>query len=151
MSARLARVAILALLTAVCGCHEPRTFTVEMHAYNNVPPLAGNAAGTASFTVDGATVTYSLSVTSMSSFVEASHIHSGRADENGPVRVALFVGPTTEIPEGLLISGSFTSADVKGITFRELLSQMRTGVAYVNVHTQLNPPGESRGQVREQL
>jgi hypothetical protein len=37
---------------------------------------------------------------------------------------------------------------VNGISYDELLNAMRTGNAYVNVHTAQFPSGEMRGQIR---
>jgi hypothetical protein len=50
--------------------------------------------------------------------------------------------------DGILISGSFQASQVTGVTYEELLNQMRAGTAYANVHTTQFPGGEIRGQVR---
>ena len=80
--------------------------------------------------------------------VVAAHVHSGAAGANGPVRVDFFLGPATGAVNGRLVEGSFTAADVRGVTFETLLEQMRTGAAYVNVHTTRYPGGEVRGQTQ---
>ena len=49
---------------------------------------------------------------------------------------------------GRLVEGSFTAADVTGISFEELLAEMQAGTAYVNVHTTQFPGGEMRGQTQ---
>lgn len=115
---------------------------------NEVPARASNASGSATFTLDGTTVTFSLSVRALNG-ITASHIHSGAAGVNGTIRVTLFSGATTNIADGVLASGTFTAADVTGITFDELLNEMRSGNAYVNVHTTAYPTGEIRAQVVE--
>jgi hypothetical protein len=48
----------------------------------------------------------------------------------------------------VLIQGSFTAADVTGITYDQLLTEMRNGNAYANVHTTAFGGGEIRGQIR---
>src|SRR6266851_670191 len=48
--------------------------------------------------------------------------------------------PITTAAQGLLIEDTATVAD-------SILTFMRGGAAYVNVHTKLNPGGEIRGQL----
>ena len=97
--------------------------------------------------------------------VTQAHIHCGLPDQNGPIIVWLYPSapPATLIPgtsNGVLNSGTATSADVfprasstacpGGVAdFADVIEKLRTGGAYVNVHTVLFPPGEIRGQVRE--
>ena len=112
---------------------------------NEVPARATAASGSAGFTLDGDRVFYSIEVSQLNATTMA-HIHSGAAGVNGPIRVFLY-GPTPATDfNGRLVEGSFTAADVTGVTFDTLLEQMRTGQAYVNVHTSLYPGGEIRGQ-----
>jgi hypothetical protein len=47
----------------------------------------------------------------------------------------------------ILAEGTFTAADVSGISYADLLAAIRAGNAYVNVHTTLFPGGEIRGQL----
>jgi hypothetical protein len=42
------------------------------------------------------------------------------------------------------------SSAVTGVSYEELLNAMRSGNAYVNVHTTTYPGGEIRGIVRSQ-
>jgi hypothetical protein len=60
-------------------------------------------------------------------------------------RVTLFQGSMQSV-NGRLVEGSFTAADVTGVSYETLVEQMRTGAAYVNVHTTQFPGGEIRGQ-----
>ena len=82
----------------------------------------------------------------------AAHIHAGGADVAGPVIVVLFAGPTTgnaftgELNRGDITRSSTFSAP---FTFDSLLTRMRNGTAYVNVHTTANPGGEIRGQIQK--
>ena len=76
---------------------------------------------------------------------------------NGPVVVFLFgfvAGGVTE--NGVLAEGDITAANLIarpaigfGATMPELVAAMRTGGAYVNVHTVALPAGEIRDQVKE--
>jgi hypothetical protein len=72
---------------------------------------------------------------------------------NGPIVVFLFSSATpTGTVNGLLSQGTFTAADFKGPLaghpLAELLTDIRSGDAYVNVHTLPNHPG---GEIRGQL
>jgi CHRD domain len=127
----------------------------DLSGQNEVPARATDASGTAGFTIDGDTVHYSVVVQNFTGITQG-HIHSGAADVNGPVRVFLFdtrSGGTTFNPtgvvNGVLAEGSFTAADLQpGISYDELINEMRAGTAYANFHTTLYPGGEIRGQTR---
>jgi hypothetical protein len=78
---------------------------------------------------------------------------------NAPVRANLFI-PTATVTStlnGLVATGTFGPPNVAGITYDSLLVLIRTGNAYVNVHTNDGvapantgpgdfPGGEIRGQ-----
>jgi CHRD domain-containing protein len=119
----------------------------DLSPANEVPARPTAASGTAGIACDGTTVTYSVELHGITS-VLFGHIHSGAAGVNGPVRVFLFPGPTTGAVDGVLVQGSFTAADMRGITFEALIAEMRAGNAYVNFHTTQFPAGEVRGQTR---
>jgi CHRD domain len=65
----------------------------------------------------------------------AAHIHKGKPGTAGPVLVPL-CGPCK--------SGQTGTASISAAT----LASIRTGAAYVNVHTAKNPGGEVRGQIK---
>ena len=133
-------------LTACNDATEGQTlFRATLAGSNEVPARSTAATGSAGFTLDGDTVFFAIEVRQIEG-VTASHIHSGAAGVNGPVRVDLFLGPVTDTVDGQLVEGRFSAADVRGVTFDVLLEQMRTGAAYVNVHTTRFPGGEARGQ-----
>ena len=122
-----------------------------------VPPNDSRGRGTATFKLsdDGTSMTYRLIVANIEN-VTQSHIHIAPKGVNGPVVVFLFglvPGGVTE--NGLLAEGTITQANLiarPAIGFRatmaELIAAMRSGNAYVNVHTVAIPAGEIRGQVR---
>jgi hypothetical protein len=149
--ALIAPLCALALLATGCGGDDDQTtFNAAPLAGNNELPAHTTAAsGTASFTAEDATVTYSLDLRSISG-VTMAHIHSGAPGSNGPVRVKLYAGPETGAVSGRLAEGTFTASDVSGITLNQLLHEMSNGTAYVNVHTTAFPDGEVRAQVRRE-
>ena len=123
------------------------------------------AHGRANFHVsdDGTSVDYMLVVNEITN-VRQSHIHIGQPGTNGPIVVFLY-GPVAAGGgpiDGLIARGTFTAANLigplAGHDFAELLEAMRTGNAYVNVHTDDGiapantgpgdfPGGEIRGQL----
>jgi hypothetical protein len=153
---------VLALGVAVAaggvGCDQPAEdagiFVADLTGAGEVPPRSTGAVGKAGFYVDGNTVDYTIEVHGITS-ITGAHIHSGAAGSNGSIRIALYPGPGTNFAptatgavDGVLISGSFDASQVTGISYDELLDQMRAGTAYTNVHTTQYPGGEIRGQVR---
>jgi hypothetical protein len=137
---------------------ESHHFVAPLSGAEEVPPVDTRARGTAVFslTPDGSAIGYRLTVAHIEGVTQA-HIHLAPAGSNGPFVVFLFgpVAAGTSV-NGILAEGTFTEADLVarpaigfGGTMEELLSAMRGGGAYVNVHTRANPPGEIRGQVRE--
>jgi CHRD domain len=139
------------------GCDKPAKdvslFQADLTGGGEVPPRGTPAVGTVGLYVDGNTVDYTIEVHGITA-ITGAHIHSGAPGVNGSIRIALYPGPGTNFSatptggvEGILISGSFNSSQVTGVTYEELLNQMRAGTAYANVHTTQFPGGEMRGQV----
>jgi hypothetical protein len=164
---RLLKIVAGALLPAVLACDDngpssPATsFTATLSGANEVPPVVTTATGTATLTLSGQQLTYTVNVTNLTNAVVA-HIHIAPAGENGPVRLNLCGTGDPQPPctsgTGVLATGTNgTTVGTPAITFDSLLSAMRTGGAYVNVHTNAtgcttgtpgcNPGGEIRGQV----
>jgi hypothetical protein len=88
-----------------------------------------------------------LKVTNINSVIGA-HIHSGSAKQNGPIVLFLFgnpsmSGPPTGKVNGLLSKGNSTATDLKGPLagkqLSDLVNLIKSGNAYVNVHTTQNP------------
>ena len=137
-------------------------FTATLSGSEEVPPVPSEATGTALFTIAGGQITYTVNVSGLTNPV-VSHIHIGAEGVNGPVRLNL-CGTGPPVPpcgtgEGVLVSGTNgTTAGTPAITFDELVTAMRAGESYVNVHTDdgVAPPntgpgdmasGEIRGQI----
>ena len=130
------------------------TGTGEVITSGSSTPGTSLATGRAVFWMDehGTAVHFRLDVHNITG-VFASHIHLNGSGVNGPVVVFLFSSATpTGTVNGLLSQGTFTAADFKGPlaghSLQELLTDIRSGDAYVNVHTLPNHPGgEIRGQI----
>jgi len=83
--------------------------------------------------------------------VTAAHIHAGGPNDVGPIMVSLFGSVT---PTAVGLTGVLRQADVSRastftapFTMDSVLTRIRAGTSYVNVHTRRNPGGEIRGQV----
>jgi len=113
-------------------------------------PVTSAATGSSTFEVlSGGSVRYNVSVAGLTG-ARMAHIHTAVADSAGPIVVTLFTSATpTGLLTGALASGTFTASDIQltGVSIDSLLSLMRRGRAYVNVHTEANPLGEIRGQI----
>ncbi len=133
------------------ACDSEEQFVATMSGANEFPnAVTTNATGTATFTlIDATTLSYDLSLASMSN-VTASHIHQGAAGVNGGVIVTLFApAQATGGVSGSVATGTITGADITGMSFDSLLTRMRNGTLYVNVHSTNFPAGEIRGQVEK--
>ena len=126
----------------------------EVVTSDSSTPGTSLATGRAVFWMDdhGASVHFRLEVHNITGVFQA-HIHLNGPGVNGPVVVFLFRSATpTGTVNGLLSQGTFAAADLTGPlaghSLQELLTDIRSGDAYVNVHTLPNHPGgEIRGQV----
>jgi len=153
---------LLALPSGTAGA-APRGQNFGAHltgAAERPTPRETPARGQAKFHLsrDGSTIAYRLIASNIEN-VTAAHIHCP-ADENGtaPPVVTLYSAPAGGgRHDGVLSTGSFDPADFPcGAT--SMVEAMRTGLAYVNVHTNDGdgtpdegpgdfPGGEIRGQI----
>jgi hypothetical protein len=158
------QIAIAALLPIVAACgddgpsSEATSFTATLSGNNEVPAVTTPATGTATLSVSGSQITYTITATNLQNAV-LGHIHVAPAGQNGLVRMNLCGtgDPQPACASGTGVVATGTNGTTVGITFEELLSAMRTGGAYVNVHTNLagcttgepgcNAGGEIRGQI----
>ncbi len=133
------------------------TFSASLSGANEVPAKAVSGTGTALYTLNatGDTVSYTVSVSGLSGPPTGLHIHApADVTTNAPVRVPLTI--TNPVLTGTIATGKFTASNIvnpSGVTpinsIAELMAVVRSGLAYTNVHTALNPGGELRGQDRQ--
>jgi hypothetical protein len=158
MSGRNLWVLLVAGLVVSAGCDEdegpePERFEATLSGdAERTTPVETDASGRATFEVGATTVSFDIDVEDLNEAF-AAHIHGpGTADENAGVIVTLFAQaqPGVNIEDGTLSSGSFPSttfAIKEGVSLDSVLVLMRSGLAYVNVHTVDHPGGEIRGQI----
>jgi len=158
----MSRIAIVtaALALAACGGSSgPAThFSATMSPANEVPSTTSSGTGSATYTVDGGTVSYSVTFSGLTGPATAGHIHVGPAGVIGGVTVP-FSPPAAASGT---FTGTFTAANVAVATtpdggvsvaagdYNGLLTLMRAGNTYTNIHTSINKGGEIRGQNQPQ-
>ena len=100
------------------------------------PPNNSAGAGDGSFDIHpNGTVSYSVEFTGLSGPPVQAHLHRGGPDENGPV----IHGLSQSAPG--VFSGTTSPLSSSDLAF------VRSGRAYVNIHTAAFPGGEIRGQL----
>lgn len=147
-----------ALCALIVACDDdgpdPDRYEATLSGSSEVPANDSDATGTAVFTDRGGQMDFSIDVQNVD-LPFAAHIHAGAADVNGGILVTLF---NTDDPvadfSGRLATGSFVQADIGplspatvAISMDSLRELMRSGDAYVNVHTTAIPAGEIRGRI----
>ena len=160
----LAALAAIGLTATVATADDgATTFATSMSGFNETPPVLTNGTGTFRLTLNGDTATYTETFSNLSSPVLVSHIHFGQRGVAGGVFVFLCGGNGTPAcpAGGGTVTGTITAASIlapggdgppvnQGITagdFQALVRILRSGDAYVNVHTVNFKAGEIRGQV----
>ena len=157
---------------AVITATTTETFMAELTGAKERPdPRLTPAEGEAEITFRNDTLRWTIDMTQITN-VTAAHIHIGHADTAGGIILNLAgpnaTGYSSTGPSNTQISGFVTRAGFpapgspnQAITFDDLLTLMRAGNAYVNVHTNDNvaptntgpgdfPGGEIRGQTVRQ-
>jgi hypothetical protein len=155
-------ISMAVLLTAVAACSDDddggtgtdTEFEALLSGAEEVPPVSTLATGSATISIQDAQIVYQVDVQNIED-VLVSHIHIAPEGEIGPVRLNLCGTDDTPgcstIGTGTLVSDSNgVTFGTPPITFDSLVSAIRAGNAYVNVHTTANQGGEIRGQITAQ-
>jgi CHRD domain len=149
--------AFLFLFIPLFAAGAATTFHATLSGKNQSPTIDTPAHGSATFTLSntGKSLSYRLYVADIDN-VSMAHIHIGTAGKEGPVAAWLYPSkPPAVVKEGkftgVLASGTITAANLmgplEGKTIADLVHEIKTGNAYVNVHTTAHPAGEIRGQI----
>jgi CHRD domain len=143
----------------------PTKYAANLLPVHEVPAVSSVASGYVSIVIDDVarTISYELTFADLEAGVLQSHIHTAQPGVNGGIMVwlcgtAANPGPagTPVCPASGSVTGVLTSLQVvgpanQGISageFAEVVSAIRNGVAYANVHSTKFPGGEVRGQLR---
>ena len=151
-------VALAGLASVSCNnaLEGKEAFIATLSGAEEVPARGTGANGTAQILVEGNQITYAIEIDDITA-ITAAHIHTAAPGVNGPVRLFLYpprqgdpAPQVTTSDKRILVEATVDAANVNGVTFEQLLDAMRTGNAYVNVHTTQFPGGEMRGVIRPQ-
>lgn len=153
-------VALAGLASVSCNdaLEGKEAFIATLSGAQEVPARPTAANGTAQILVEGNQITYAIEIDDITA-ITASHIHAvpGAPGVIGPVRLFLYpprqgdpAPQVTTTDKKILVQATVDAANVNGISYEQLLDAMRTGNAYVNVHTTQFPGGEMRGVIRPQ-
>lgn len=124
----------------------------QMNGANERPnPVPSNANGAALFSRNGTTVNYTVTYQGIASSPTGLHIH---APAGNAVTAGIIVDLMPTPVQGVngVLTGTFTASNIRGIaaappiSLDSLMTLLRTGNAYVNVHSTTYPAGEIRGQ-----
>lgn len=154
-------LAILLLSIVAGGAFAAQAIFKAKMMPNVIVPLPVNvdskAKGQALFTLsdDGQSISYNLMAKKIDK-VTMAHIHQYAGEgRNGPIVVWLYPDPSSSAPgtptgmvSGDLTAGVFGPENLRnGFTWEQLLEMLRSGQAYVNVHTSDAPAGEINGHI----
>jgi hypothetical protein len=159
-------VGAVVLLVALGGVHvaaggDEGTFSASLTGFKEIPTLSVPGRGSASVELDRdrRSISYTLSYSGLTGPATAAHIHLGKRWVAGGV-IAFLCGGGDAGPcpgTGGEVSGTIGPDDVVGPVdqgiapgeFAEFVRSLRTENTYVNVHTELYPSGEIRGQIEK--
>ena len=136
--------------------------------YEESPSVSttGNGLFNAVIDEDSDNIEYTETYSGLQAPVTQSHIHIAQPGVNGSIVVFLCqtasnpdpTGRAPQCPQEGTVTGSITAANIiaAATTTQQLsagdltavITAIRAGFAYANVHTQLSPGGEIRGQLR---
>ncbi len=145
----------------VCSLHAGMSGTVnvaaaslfaQMNGANERPTANTSAAnGAAIFTRSGNTVSFTVAFQGIASNPTGLHIHAP-ANASQATGIAVDLLKTTQMGPSGVLTGTFTTSDIRSVagqpavSLDSLMTLIRTGNAYVNVHSSVYPAGEIRGQ-----
>jgi CHRD domain len=167
---KLAIISALAAAFAAPGASaDSDKVRARLTGYQEVPAVSTVAAGRfeADIHRDGQAFDWELEYGGLQGTVQQAHIHFAQKSVNGAIVVWLcgtgapgtpLAGPpgTQTCPQSGTIRGTAMAGNVgpgsptQQLTageIAEVIAAMRAGVAYANVHTNLSPGGEIRGQI----
>jgi hypothetical protein len=158
-------ILVLAVVTAADASAAGPHARAQLDGFEEVPAVSTTGHGSlrATLSRDGSEIEYVLRYADLEGQVAQSHLHLGQRGVNGGVAIFLCsnlgngpAGTPTCPPPPATITGTLTADDVVGPAAQgiapgelgEVLRALRSGAVYVNVHSDLFPGGEIRGQLR---
>jgi hypothetical protein len=159
-------MAFLALLALPSMARAERIET-SLIGYEEVPAVSTVASGEfrGMISDDEQSIEYTLTYSGLQAPVTQAHIHVAQRRVNGSIVIWLCGTPSNPGPSGTqtcpqsgtitgeitaanVVAGSMTSQQLEAGELDEVIAAIRARVAYANVHTELSPGGEIRGQIQ---
>jgi hypothetical protein len=149
-------------MLSVVGCGSgssgnSTTYNITLAKASETPPCTGagaTATGSATLTIDSANTMLTVSnftYSGLSGATTAAHVHLGTAGNAGPVIFSFGQGAALNSP----ITKTFTASDYptaptpdEPANFGLFMTTIKSGGAYMNVHTAACGGGEIRGQIQ---
>lgn len=141
------------VFAASTGFGMEKTFKAKLTPKEETKKPESKASGKAVFKLakDGKTLYFKLHVKNIVD-ANAAHIHMAKKGADGPPVAGLFSAEKKGKFSGKLAEGAITAQDLigplQGKTVEDLVNVFKADEAYVNVHTEANPDGEIRGQIK---
>jgi len=151
--ATLAVIATSFVATQQIQAQEGKMIITFLSGKDEVPPTESNASAWAKFqSVDnGSQLSYWVSIVGLKE-ITGAHIHKGSEGQNGDIVTVLSEAKSAEGGnETISLKGNITKdglqGPLEGKEVSDLVSLMRNGSVYVNVHTNEYKDGVIRGQI----
>ena len=151
--ATLAVIATSFVATQQIQAQEGKMIITFLSGKDEVPPTESNASAWAKFqSVDnGSQLSYWVSIVGLKE-ITGAHIHKGSEGQNGDIVTVLSEAKSAEGGnETISLMGNITKdglqGPLEGKEVSDLVSLMRNGSVYVNVHTNEYKDGVIRGQI----
>jgi hypothetical protein len=162
-------LSLVASLLTLATVAKAEKIAALLTGYEETPAsVSTTAQGLFSAEIDGDQdeIFYSETFSGLQAPVTVSHIHIGQLGVTGSVVIFLCQTAASPDPTGLapqcpqegtvtgkitmanVIAGSTASQQLQAGDLAAVITAIRAGFAYANVHTTLSPGGEIRGQIR---
>ncbi|HLN87766.1 MAG TPA: CHRD domain-containing protein [Candidatus Limnocylindrales bacterium] len=166
--ARFAVVLVALFLSMAAGVAQAEHIGAALTGYQEVPSVSTVASGEFRGFINrnDDSIDYELTYGGLQGTILQSHIHVAQRSVNGSIVIFLCQTATNPDPTGLappcpqqgtvtgrittenVIAGSMAPQQLTAGDLAEVIRAIRAGVAYANVHTNLSPGGEIRGQIK---
>jgi len=161
-------IGVMGGLLAVATVVKADQISALLTGYEESPAVSTTGRGefTATIDPDGDAIQYTETFSGLQGTVTQSHIHVGQLSVNGSVVIFLCQTATNPDPTSLapqcpqegtvtgtitaanVIAGSMAPQQLEAGDLAAVVTAIRAGAAYANVHTNISPGGEIRGQIR---
>jgi CHRD domain len=161
-------VAVIGSLLVVATVVKAEDLAALLTGYDESPSVSTTAKGefSASIEHNGQVILYSETFSGLQAPITQSHIHIAQPGVNGSIVIFLCQTAANPDPTGLapqcpqqgtvtgtitaanVIAGSMAPQQLKAGDLDAVITAIRAGMAYANVHTTASPGGEIRGNIR---